>query len=283
MFTQMYEEKFIRFKDGKAKAVTFSYDDGVEADKRLLKIYEKYNLKGTFNLNNKLFDCQCWHNRMDEERTFTTFYGCGQEVALHGARHVYLEKIPLTEVVKEVADNRAYMEEKYGRLVRGMAYAYGSFNDGIKSVLSQLGVVYARTTVSTHDFSIPKDFLEWNFTCHHTEAELKELADKFFSQSPTDVVKHREGWLFAVWGHAYEYDDNNNWHIIEELGKRIAAHADEIWCATNMEVYEYVTAYKNLVYSLDGERVYNPSAIPVWVELRGKVYKVPAGEAVVFA
>ena len=42
---------FMRYPDGKAKAVTFSYDDGVPQDKRLAELFSKYNMKGTFNFN----------------------------------------------------------------------------------------------------------------------------------------------------------------------------------------------------------------------------------------
>lgn len=282
MFRQMYEEKYIRFPQGKAKALTFSYDDGVRADLHLLEIFKKYGIKGTFNLNSKLFDCENWHHRLDEEQTFAAFADCGQEIALHGARHVFLEKTPLSEIIKEVADNRAYLEEKYGRIVRGLAYPYGSFNDDIKRVLKDLGVAYARTTISTHGFSIPKDFLEWNATCHHTEAELAGLSDKFFGASPLKEFKHREGWLFYVWGHSYEFDDNGDWYKIENLCKLANEHRGEVWLATNGEVCGYVNAYNSLIYSFDGERVYNPSAISVWVEVRGKTYEVAAGCTVSF-
>ena len=42
---------FMRFPEEKVKALTLSYDDGVEADVRLLKIMRQNGLKGTFNLN----------------------------------------------------------------------------------------------------------------------------------------------------------------------------------------------------------------------------------------
>ncbi len=282
MFRQMFEEKYMRFPDGKCKALTFSYDDGVKADLQLLEVFRRYNLKGTFNLNSRLFDCENWHNRMDEEQTYNTFNGSGQEIALHGARHIFLDKVPLGEAVKEVCDNRAYLEEKFKRIVRGMAYAYNGFNADIKRVIADMGVAYARTTRSTYGFSIPTDWLELNPTCHHTEKQLEPLSDRFFGQSPLNEFKHREPWLFYVWGHAYEFDDNNDWEIIENLGRRAAENADEIWFATNIEIYEYVQAYNRLVFSLDGERVYNPSALDVWMEIRGETYRIRSGESVVF-
>lgn len=280
-FRQLYEEKYMRFPEGRSKALTFSYDDGVKADKHLLKIFEKYGLKGTFNLNSRLFDCECWHGRMDEIETFETFKDCGQEIALHGARHVFLGKIPLAESVKEIADNRSYLEEKFGRIVRGMAYAYSGFNDDILRILKDLGVAYARTTRPTYSFKIPEHWLTLDPTCHHADGKLLELTDKFLSSSPEDDYKNREPWLFYVWGHSYEFDDNDNWKILENLGKSVAGRKD-IWFATNIEIYDYVQAYKNLVFSIDGERVFNPSYMPVWMELRGKVYKIDGGKQIKF-
>ena len=39
---------------GKMKALTFSYDDGVTQDQRLISLFNKYGLKATFNLNSEL-------------------------------------------------------------------------------------------------------------------------------------------------------------------------------------------------------------------------------------
>lgn len=281
MFIQMYEEKYMRFPEGRAKALTFSYDDGVTADGRLIEILNKYGLKGTFNLNNLLFDCAEWHGRMDEEQTFLTFNNQPHEVALHGARHIFLDKVPLAEAAKEVVQNRVYLENKFDRVVRGMAYAYSACNDEIADMLRVLGVVYARTTESTHTFALPENFLKWHPTCHHGDPELPALVEEFANGSPLNEVKHRESWLFYVWGHSYEFDDNGNWSIIENLAKRLGGRED-IWYATNIQIYEYVQAYKSLVFTIDGERVYNPSAIPVWIELRGRVYKVEPSQSLRF-
>lgn len=281
MFRQMFEEKYMRFPEGRSKAFTMSYDDGVGADLHLLSVMKKYGLKGAFNLNSRLFGCENWHGRMDEETTFNAFNGSGQEIALHGARHIFMDKVPLPEAVREIADNRYYLESKFGRVVRGMAYAYNGFNADIKRVLKDLGVAYARTTKSTHTFALPGDWLELDPTCHHGDPALAELADRFVNSSPEAEFKHREPWLFYLWGHSYEYDDNGNWDIIEGLGKKLCGRGD-IWFATGIEIYDYAAAYKNLVFSIDGERAYNPSAATVWIELRGKTYVIGGGQTVRF-
>ena len=187
----MFEEKYMRFPGGLSKAVTLSYDDGVHADKKLIQIIDKYGLKCTFNLNSLLFDCRNWHDRMDEEETYALFSGSRHEVALHGARHIFLNKVPLHEAIREVALNRDWLEHKFGRIVNGMAYAYNGYNDEVKRVIGDLGVQYARTTRSTHSFGLPEDFLEWHPTAHHSEDCLPELTQKFLLGSPEDEFKHR--------------------------------------------------------------------------------------------
>lgn len=281
MFRQMFEEKYMRFPDGKSKALTFSYDDGVKADKKLIEIFDAYGLKGTFNLNSSLFGCECWHDRLDEEQTYSLFAKSGHEIALHGARHIFLDKVPLPEAVNEIVSNRAYLESKFGRIVRGLAYAYNGYNAEIINMLKSLGVSYARTTDETRSFEIPSDWLRFNPSCHHKSAAFGELCEKFLSASPDDDFKHREPWLFSVWGHSYEFDEDGNWNLIEDFAKRVSKRKD-IWFATNGQLRDYISAYDELVYSLDGERVFNPSFMPVWLEIRGKVYKIDGGQSVKF-
>jgi hypothetical protein len=282
MFIQMYQEKFMRFPNGCQKAITFSYDDGVQADVHLLAIFKKYGLKGTFNLNSRLFDCNEWHGHMDEEATFATFKDCEQEIAMHGARHIFLNRVPLPEAIKEITDNRAYLEGKFGKIVRGFAYPYNSYTDEILQLLPSLGVVYGRTTQSTHAFTLPQNWLMWNPTCHHGDVKLQSLLNDFLTFNPSAQLKERNPLLFYIWGHSYEFDDKNNWQIIEGVGEKIAGCNQDIWCATNIEIYNYITCYNALIYSQNGNTAFNPSYMPVWVEVRGKVYKIESGQTVTF-
>lgn len=281
MFIQMYYERYMRFPEGREKAVTFSYDDGVAADKKLIKIFDKFGMKGTFNLNNELFDVPQWHGRMDEAETISTYKDSGHEVALHGARHIFLNRVPAPLAIKEVANNRAWLEEKFGCIVNGMAYAYNGQNAEAEAAIKALGIQYARTTVSTHSFAIPTDWLHLDPTVHHTELCMEELTEQFLSGKPSDSPKNREPWLFYIWGHAYEFDDNDDWDRIEYLCRRVSADGG-VWAATNGDICDYVKCYNALVYSLDGERVFNPTHRAVWVEIRGKVYKIESGKTVVF-
>ena len=55
---------------------------------------------------------------------------------------------------------------------------------------------------------------------------------------------------------------NDNWDRIEKFLQKISGRSD-VWYATNGEIERYVRAYRELVFTVDGKYVYNPSAIDV--------------------
>ena len=48
------------FPQGKPKALTLSYDDGVTQDERLIALMKKYGIRGTFNLNPGVMGHKDW-------------------------------------------------------------------------------------------------------------------------------------------------------------------------------------------------------------------------------
>ena len=158
----------------------------------------------------------------------------------------------------EVMADRKNLEDDFGTIVRGMAYPYGTYNDEVVKCLQQCGIAYARTVVSTHDFQIPTNWLEMPATCHHNDPKLGELTDKFLNYKNTP-----KPWLFYLWGHSYEFERDNNWNVIKTFAEKMG-NREEIWYATNIEVYDYVQAYQQLQSSADGKRLHNPTALPLY-------------------
>ncbi len=272
---------FLRFPGGRTKSLTLSYDDGVEQDIKLVEIINKYGIKGTFNLNSGLYSMEGTvykkgevHRRMTEKQATQTFKNSEHEVAVHSLTHPFLEQLPDSMVVHEIIKDRENLERQFGTIVRGMAYPYGTMNDKVISVLRLCGIVYARTVISTNDFRIPTNWMKLTATCHHKSPELQSLAKKFVE----DKVK-REPYLFYLWGHSYEFEADNNWNVIDEFAK-FAGDREDIWYATNIEIYEYIQAYKRLIFSVDGKRVRNPSDIKIWFEHSGDIIEIEAGSTI---
>ena len=265
---------FLRFPEGKTKAVTFSYDDGVKADLRLADTLTKYGLKGTFNLNSCNFNTQK-HLTIDEIKSH--MLDAGHEIAVHGEFHKALGLCSPLEGIKDVLNCRLEIEKTFGKIIRGMAYPYGTHNDDVVRVLADCGIVYARTTKSTGSFDIPTDWLRMPATCHHNDPRLMELAHKFVEDKRLDRPH-----LFYLWGHTYEFDNNNNWNVIEEFAEYMGGRND-IWYATNIEIYEYIEDFGRLVFSADMRRVKNPTARTLYFHINGKEYAVAAGETTVIS
>lgn len=278
----------MRFPGGKAKAVTMSYDDGVRTDRRLIRIMNQHGLKGTFNLNGGLFaeegaENSCPTGRMTYKEAQEVFCDSGQEVAIHGLHHGFFQYMSNAEANYEVCEDRRILEELTGQVVRGMAYPFGSYSEAFLKVLAANDIVYSRTVQSHFGFHLPENFLTWHPTCHHKYDKLEELTDRFLSETPG--YGHSDCMLFYLWGHSYEFENDNNWEIIEHFSEKMG-NREDIWYASNMDIFRYIKAYERLEFSVEGTRVYNPSAIDVWLDRMDWKQEnktavcVPAGETV---
>lgn len=260
------------------KAVTLSYDDGVVFDKRLISIMDKYGLKGTFNINSGAFAKNEGERRLTKEAAYGLYANSAHEVAVHGVRHVSLALVDSAVATADVINDRINLEAMFGKIIKGMAYACGSYNDQVVEILKNCGIKYARTVESTERFDIPTDWLRMPATCHHKNPRLMELAEEF-----VNLKEGRNFWwsppkLFYLWGHSYEFNDSDNWDIIERFGEYIGGRED-IWYATNGEIYDYVRAFESLEFSADGKTVHNPTATDVYM-CYGENILIPAGETV---
>ena len=278
----------MRFPGGLAKAVTLSYDDGNEQDVQLVETLDRYGLKCTFNLNTGLMpDVRpVWRegklNRRLTPSAVKELYGnSAHEIALHSSTHVWLEAIPSAYAMKEIIDNKVALETLFERPVRGLAYPFGTYNSDVIDILKRCGVVYARTVNDTKKFELPKDWHRWDPTCRHLSRDLMTLAEEF-----VNMEAERRPKLFYLWGHGFEFERDNNWDVIERFGEYMGKR-DDIWYATNMEIYEYTKAYESLIWTTDLSIVHNPTATDVWVKVGAHGKKIntvciPAGQTVKF-
>ena len=262
--------QFHVYPGGKKRVVTFSYDDGHENDVRLIELFNKYGVKSTFHLNGiKYVD-------ISEERAaeLRRIYA-GHEVACHTLRHGWPARMPAQSVTVETLEDRRILEKIFGYPVIGMSYPSGSYDDEAVNAMRACGIVYSRTVVSTRGFGTPSDFMRWHASCHHIGA--LDICDAFLDN--LDSPWHSP--LFYIWGHSHELRNDADWEMMENILKKLANN-DKIWYATNIDIYNYMTAQSNLQISADETVFYNPSAIDVWVEKnKTEIIKIPAGQTVV--
>ncbi len=274
--------QFLRFPGGKAKALTFSYDDGCKEDLKTVEVFTNYGLKGTFNLNSNE------RNYLSREEVEEFILSKGHEIAVHGSLHRANGTLRPIEGIQDVLNCRLELEERYGIIIRGMAYPDSGikrFSNGadylsIKQYLTDLDIAYARTLGGDNNtFMLPSDWHQWMPTAHHNNPHIFEYLDEFLEMdlSSNRYCADRYPRLFYIWGHSFEFEHNKNWDRLDDICKKITGN-EEIWFATNIEIYDYVKAYESLIYSANGKIIYNPTLITVWFDIDGKLYMIKPGE-----
>ncbi len=275
---QLVRKIYVSFPEGKMKAFTLSYDDGVTSDVKLVEMMRKYGVKGTFNLNSGLWaeesemDQKPWGHLTKEE--CVALYGDDMEVAVHGKNHPHWNQKPTAQTMADILDDRRELERAFGRIIRGAAYPYGTTGSDVVDILRLADIQYCRLTGGTGKLKMQDsgDWLRFTGTCRHQDPKLMEYADKFLIPG-NGMTKE----LFYVWGHSYEFVQMDNWYVMEELLKKVSGRED-VWYATNIEIVEYCKAADRLIFNLDETICRNPTDVDIWLLVGPDktVVKVPA-------
>ena len=256
------------FPGGKHKVLTMSYDDGRSADRRLVEIFNRHGIKGTFNINAGFLG---GNDRISPDEVKNLYNG--HEIAAHTYTHPTIARCPKVQVIQQIFDDRKALESLADYPVRGMAYPNGSYDNQIKEMLPGLGIEYARTTATSQGFSMPLDFYSWEATCSHKQ-ELMHRAEEFLCLSKKAYL-----FMMMVRGHSYEFDIDQNWDLIESFS-RYMGQRDDIWYATNIEIVNYINAFNNLKFSASCDFVYNPFEMSVWLNVNNKIIEVKGGSKI---
>lgn len=223
----------------KLKAVTFSYDDGITQDIRLIELLNEYGLKCTFNINSELLSQRGMlkrnkkriaHYKVHKEDVKTIYEG--HEIAVHTLTHPNLTLLDESEIIRQVEQDRLNLSELAGYEIVGMAYPCGNNDDRVAEIIkNNTGVKYSRTVTTNECFDLQKNLLRFDPTVYHLNFDkMMELGEKFIQ------LKTDEPQIFYIWGHAYEMDyESDYWTKLEEFFKLISGKED-IFYGTNKEV-----------------------------------------------
>jgi len=276
---------FLRFPDGKPKAVTLSFDDGVKQDIKFSETVTKHGLKCTFNINSGMFDRP---NRLTPDEIREHILEKGHEVAVHGEFHKANGFTTALEGIKDVLNCRLALEKEFDTFITGMAYPDSGitrFHNGtnyekVKNYLVDLGISYARTLGGDNNkFELPTDWHAWMPSSHWLHDVCNSYIDEFLKIDFKKLSYASLKWprLLYIWGHSYEGD--GKWDKLEDMCQKLSGKED-VWYATNIEIYDYVTAYNSLKLNAEGTKVYNPTLKTIWFFANEKEYKIEPGETI---
>ena len=225
----------------KKKAITFSYDDGVTQDIRLIELLNKYGLKCTFNLNSELLSQKGMliregkriaHYKIHAEDVKNIYEG--HEVAVHTLTHPNLTQCDAKEIIRQVETDRLNLSELVGYEVVGMAYPCGGVNndDRVAGIIKKnTGVKYSRTITTNNCFDLQENLYRFNPTAYHLDFEkMMQLGREFVEFKP------KEPKVFYIWGHSYEMDYGADYWVKLEDFFKLISNKEDIFYGTNKEV-----------------------------------------------
>ena len=252
------------YPGGKLKAVTFSYDDGVIEDRELVKIFNKYNIKATFNVS--LGRAVKRPTRFIQINEMKELYK-NHEIASHGFMHKTMTKQSDAALDAEIANNQKAIAELMGEAPPGFAYPYGCYTtqenpDRIYKALEKHNLRYARICKRKKDFDLPAKWLEWTPNGHHKMG--LSICKRYLKFKPEKMS------VCYIWGHSYEFAiPSPCWEVIENICKLIANKPD-IWYATNWEIARYVQACEAAEKASKFPEIVNPTAETLYLLFDGK-------------
>lgn len=226
----------------KNKAITLSFDDGFDYDRRLVKLMNQYGLKGTFNLNSGCFGYEnTWQtsnglvvHHLEKEELRELYRG--HEIAAHGLTHGDFPEMSQEELEYEIGQDVKKLHEIFGSEICTLAYPCGKYEERFETVLKKCGIYMGRgakssfsTEVSANLYHFPPSL---HIPYHFQFPEKMKLVDEFLAAS-YDMPQ-----ILLMYGHSYELEDHDQWDAMEWFFQKISGHSD-IFYGTNIEVLRY--------------------------------------------
>ncbi len=237
------------------KYFAWSFDDGLEQDKKIIEILREYGLGATFHLNSGLFGDRTWegrignlgmtekpaaafdpgarhllpyvpHFRIPEDELVQVYEGF--EIASHTCNHVNLAKCSEEARRKEIRDDVKALSEKFGQEIIGFAYPYGVGAKQSREALRAAGVRYARLATARPGFRFPEDPLAMPLSCWHISGRTFERLDAFFR------MEAEEDLFFLMFAHGYEFDfatKESNWDKFRRICEAVSRRDDVTACS----------------------------------------------------
>ncbi len=238
------------------KYFAWSFDDGLEQDKKITAILREYGLGATFHLNSGLFGERTYegrignlgmtekpaagfdpaarhllpyvpHFRIPEDELKEVYEGF--EIASHTCRHVNLARCGEAERKAEIAGDVEALSALFGRPVTGFAYPYGVGAKQSREALKAAGVRYARLASGRPGFRFPADPLAMPLSCWHISPKTFDLLDAFFKMDAGE-----EDAFFLMFAHGYEFDfgtKESNWDKFRRICAAVAGQDGVTACS----------------------------------------------------
>lgn len=200
------------------KYFIFSIDDGTIYDKKVIDIFNKYNIKGTFNLNSGL-DSFVWYlngrpiERLNLKENKSIYDG--HEVASHSLTHPHLTMCPGEYIVNEVGNDIVNLETIFERKVKTFAFPFEDSDERCIDIIKHMhNIEVIRLSDIDTSYRFPDDL-------YHVRISSLDVNDALYRLD--EFIEDVDAQLFVFVSHAYDFEVNDTYRQLEELCLRVTS------------------------------------------------------------
>lgn len=194
------------------KYFIISIDDGTIYDEKVISVLNRHKLKGTFNLNSGLENF-IWYNegrpvqRLRLEKNKHLYDG--HEVASHSLTHPHLTMCHNDRVGYEVGVDKENLERIFGRPITSFAFPFEDFDERCINRIREIeGFSAIRLSEIDSTFRFPIDPFHIKITSLNVKEAIKLIPE---------FIKDPKAELFTFVSHAYDFEFENAYDLLEEL------------------------------------------------------------------
>lgn len=199
------------------KYFILSIDDGTIYDHKVIEILNRYNIKGTFNLNSGLEDF-LWFNEGRPVQRLKLLENIdlykNHEVASHSLTHPHLTGCNDDHVGYEVGVDKENLERIFGYPISSFAFPFEDFDERTINRIKMIdGFKAIRVSEIDTSFRFPID----PFHIKITSLDIVDALNKF-----DEFINDDNAELFVFVSHGYDFEFNNTYDALEKLCKKVS-------------------------------------------------------------
>ena len=220
--------------------LSFSWDDGAVEDLKLLPLCEKYAIPSMLFIPNENREGRAVlsADNIKAVRSGLTTIGA------HTEHHTYLTEIPLSDVWKEVINNKKYLEDILNEPIENFSFPGGRVNRRIYDIIKNEFVTLR--TADTMSSSLQKNVIRPTFHFYprgkksllinafrHKDALLPLCMKKIFETNDyfellkmiiEIAAESNKEFFMHIWGHSWEIERYDLWQELEKMFSWIHGH-----------------------------------------------------------
>ena len=202
------------------KYFVFAIDDGTIYDTKVIDIFNKYNIRATFNLNSGLQDYVWYKGDLPVRRLdlykYKNIYN-NHEIASHSLTHPYLTNMNDEAVYHEAKQDVDNIERIFDRKVNSFSFPFDGFDERTINIIKSVGITHIILPEIDDSFRSPIDTFHIKVTSWNIDDALEKF-DRF--------IKDKNAEIFIYLSHSYDYEFDRSYDKLEKLCQMVTSNKD---------------------------------------------------------